>query len=125
MRKKSKLPPWHRSKPGCVYVIWDGSCAKIGKATNALRRLEQLQIGSSRKLRVVAAAYFECGGQHEAEEWCHRRLCDSCTVGEWFRVSKQLAVETVIEASQPYIGTKWVCYDKSVQHIVTKHCAGD
>lgn len=110
------IPPVRRT--GSVYVLWDGSCVKIGKTFGCVKkRVKELQTGSSRRLVPLIGVLLPCAVS-DVEKRCKDRLKAHNTSGEWFRVSKQDAVDVVIDESQIYVGRKVVVYSKSAQSLV-------
>jgi predicted GIY-YIG superfamily endonuclease len=80
-----------------LYVItYDRTTVKIGVTVNVGRRLNQLQIGNSRKLQVFAQ--FPVGNKrqaHRTEAAVHRRLKAYRLEGEWFAVTAADAVAMI------------------------------
>lgn len=90
-----------------VYVISDGSgnAHKIGIAKEPEARLKQLQTGNPADLELAftlgpTAQFFDI------ETWCHRKLKAKRLEGEWFRVSRKKAVETVKRAERAVAMTR-------------------
>jgi hypothetical protein len=102
-----------------VYVLWDGSRAKIGKAVNVRNRVKQLQTGSSRKLNPLVSVELP-DGAYEVEEWCKKALKDKNVIGEWFRCSQLEAVQIVIAGASPYLGATWTYYTDNAKHLLRK-----
>lgn len=74
--------------PHCfVYFISDGENTKIGIAKNLIKRLEALQVGNPKKLKIVSFA--PCATENSAreiEKYLHKSL-DCCRLeGEWFKL---------------------------------------
>ena len=75
------------TKTGCVYVISDGTLAKIGKTTtDPQRRLGALQTGNPRKLELLHQ--FECGNPDRLERYLHNLFASKRERGEWFRLNQ-------------------------------------
>lgn len=71
-----------------VYFIQEGERGpvKIGRAKDLLKRIETLQIGNSRELKLIAKLPCQSERQaHEMEQRIHRRLARFRVRGEWFR----------------------------------------
>lgn len=74
--------------PHCfVYFISDGEHTKIGIAKNLNRRLEALQVGNPKKLKIVS--FVPCVTEASArkiEKYLHKSF-DCCRLeGEWFKL---------------------------------------
>lgn len=67
-------------RAGFVYFIADTGAVKIGLALDPLSRLEDLQVGNPRRLRIVS--WFP-GGQ-ASEQFLHLEFFEYRIRGEWF-----------------------------------------
>jgi hypothetical protein len=64
-----------------IYAITDGEYVKFGKASDPIQRLNSLQIGNAKELRLVACAEWP-----DAEEPLIHLYLEHCWCrGEWFR----------------------------------------
>ena len=73
----------------CVYFISDGTFTKIGKATDVFKRLNSLQTGNAKELRLLGVAFpHDLGYQtaFELENHLHRMLRRYCVRGEFYRI---------------------------------------
>lgn len=78
-----------------VYVVQEGDDGpvKIGIAANAFWRLNELQVGNFRRLRLIAV--FSCDDKraaYEIEQWAHFQMEERHLGGEWFNMSAGDAV---------------------------------
>lgn len=74
--------PWRH-----IYIIQEGEDGpvKVGIAANAFWRINELQVGNYRRLRLIAV--FVCADKRKAfeiEQWAHFQLEDCHLGGEWF-----------------------------------------
>lgn len=69
-----------------IYFITDGEYCKIGFAHNARKRIKDLQIGSARKLTLLATV----PGGPDVEAIYHNTFKDLRVRGEWFRMAPEL-----------------------------------
>jgi len=88
------IPRMHK-----IYIILAGDEAmKIGLALDPEKRLEQLQIGNHRDLRLVAAFYAGSLMQSQKKEKdIHNILHKYHIRGEWFKPNLAKAVKVLIE----------------------------
>lgn len=68
----------------CVYVIRCNEFYKIGRASNPLQRLGDLQIGCPYELRLVQVFYTSLAGAAALEAELHERYAEYRVRGEWF-----------------------------------------
>lgn len=64
-----------------VYFARCGKRLKIGTTDHAVRRMTQLQAGSSSKIELLGLIY----GSSNVERWCQFRCIDHRAHGEWFK----------------------------------------
>lgn len=81
---------------GEVYFISDGDCIKIGYSGSALVRFRDIQIGSSRELRLLGYT----PGTMDDEQRLHRMFNHIHVRGEWFKATPRL-LEFVAAACAP------------------------
>lgn len=80
-----------------IYIIRDGSGAcKIGITDNPKQRLNELQIGSSVKLRIYNLIPVQAGKARRFESKIHRLLKNRRLQGEWFFVDPKIALEAIL-----------------------------
>ena len=72
--------------PGYVYFIDNGDMIKIGYSTNPSVRLNDLQIGSSVPLHIVAVI----AGTKQDEDHIHKKFQEYRSHGEWFEHNPEL-----------------------------------
>jgi hypothetical protein len=70
---------------GYVYFISDGAATKIGIATSPRQRLNDLQTGHPRRLKLVHA--IETNNPRRLEKWLHDKYAASRLAGEWLPVA--------------------------------------
>jgi hypothetical protein len=72
---------------GWIYFIGDGELVKIGySADDPGRRLEQLQTGNPRPLRLIA----QYRGERYHERYLHQRFDGHHVRGEWFQLTPEI-----------------------------------
>lgn len=86
-----QYPDRKRYRPqqrGFVYFVQseDGGPIKIGWAQDVASRVRQLQVGQSRRLRVIDA--IQCRRSYERD--LHRQFAESRLFGEWFEPTPEL-----------------------------------
>lgn len=82
-----------------VYVISAfGIPVKVGFAADVEKRLRQLQTGNPDLLRVHGSVAVGAGLAPAVERTAHRKLADHHHRGEWFFISAEHAIQTVIES---------------------------
>jgi hypothetical protein len=92
---------------GAVYGIRDDVARriKIGHSVDILRRIVQLQTGSSNRLRVVT--FF--AGTRDHEQAIHECFEDRRLGGEWFDDSDGLVTDCFVEMARKYgKGFTWI-----------------
>jgi hypothetical protein len=82
-----------------LYVIYAGDgIHKIGISNDPISRMNQIQIGNHRKLRLAVSIVF---GSRDAARFVKKQLHDALseyrTNGEWFNVSPQILGTTIFE----------------------------
>lgn len=77
-----------------VYIFSGQDRCKIGISAFPVYRLETMQVGAAEDLKLV---YFsdEFENARTIERVAHKLLKDHRIKGEWFKVSEQLATETI------------------------------
>lgn len=80
--------PYKPQRKGFVYFVQaeDGGPIKIGWAQDVASRVRQLQVGQSRRLRVIDA--IKCSRTYERK--LHRQFAASRLFGEWFEPTPEL-----------------------------------
>ncbi len=68
------------NRPGYIYFVTDGEAIKIGISGDPLGRIKNMQTGSPRELRLLAAI----AGSEAAETELHRKFAHLNVRGEWF-----------------------------------------
>jgi len=63
-----------------IYFISDGECVKIGKANDVKKRLQGIQTGNSKPLKLL----YTMKGDERLESFLHELFADYRKVGEWF-----------------------------------------
>jgi len=79
-------PHAYLSAYGFVYFIADADHIKIGRATDPIMRLSDLQVGNPRRLVLLKVIP---GGYRAEAEW-HERFAELRFDGEWFRAEASL-----------------------------------
>jgi hypothetical protein len=72
-----------------VYFISDGELVKIGTASNIPNRMDSLQTGNPKRLKLLA----HTTGGHKTEAKYHVMFADCRISGEWFKMSKMIEAE--------------------------------
>ena len=92
---KQPPPSYFRQKtiastkpPSWVYFIFDedNQAIKIGRSTNPLHRLSELQVGNSKSLGLLKII----DGGAELEHKLHKKFKDLRLNGEWFKATQEL-----------------------------------
>lgn len=104
-----------------VYVIFDGSCRKVGYSYSPLNRLKDLQIGNPRKL-VLEYTSTPANNRATArliEQSAHMRMSSQHVVGEWYSVGREEAIRAIelgpiVESNYPL---------PVVSRVVTTSCS--
>ncbi len=79
-----------------VYVITDGcGASKIGIAEDTKKRLGDLQVGSSVKLRLAHAIAVPYSHALQIENRIHKLLKDRRLKGEWFFVAPRIVFDAI------------------------------
>lgn len=82
-----------------IYIIGDGcNAVKIGISDDPKRRLADLQVGSSVRLKLYYQVSVPGRGAQALKQRLHRLFHDRNLQGEWFFLEPQVAYETVLEA---------------------------
>lgn len=78
-----------------LYIISEGEDGpiKIGRSRNAWTRLQALQTGNPRSLKIAAAWALRPDEVVEAESMLHEELENFELVGEWFQLSEKFIFE--------------------------------
>lgn len=71
---------------GFVYFIGDGECVKIGFSTNPKNRLSNLQVGSSKELKLL----YTIQGSEKDERAIQNLFSDYYERGEWYKIEGRL-----------------------------------
>lgn len=89
-----------------VYAISDGLAIKFGSAWDVQKRLESLQIGNPRKLRVLAQSLVARG----TEPAIHKALYYQRLRGEWFRICQEtcVIVDLLVKGSEETLAN-YIC----------------
>ena len=87
-----------------VYFIKSYGLVKIGRAKSPAKRLENMQVGSSQRLKLLAM--FPGGVKEEGE--LHKMFARHWVHGEWYRFSSEIQIylaekQNAREAIQPQI----------------------
>lgn len=77
-----------KSRVGCVYFVSDGEAVKIGWCWNMPRRLEILQTGNAKELKVIKTILTLDPPKLEAA--LHKKYADHHIRGEWFMIDEDL-----------------------------------
>jgi hypothetical protein len=82
-----KLRP--QSLPGFIYLVQavGTNKFKIGRATDVIRRIRELQVGSPLKIRYVYHAYVQNANLCEME--LHNKFSRQREIGEWFALTQE------------------------------------
>ncbi|HIC10926.1 MAG TPA: GIY-YIG nuclease family protein, partial [Campylobacterales bacterium] len=97
-----KLPLYSRQqrpqKVSFIYVITDGEFYKIGATKNINRRIEILQMGNPRPLKLVYQKETPNNRAKEIEHYLHKYFSDKNILGEWFKLSEDdiNQIETIV-----------------------------
>lgn len=78
-----------------VYVIRAKDLTKIGISRNVKERFDSLQAWAPEQLRIIWAGCGPIQTIRKVERASHADLAAHREFGEWFRVSQEIAVETV------------------------------
>lgn len=83
--------------PGFVYFVSEGhgGAIKIGWTIDPAERLARLQVGNSRRLRVIGLIWARPGVE---AEW-HRRWKSQRGIGEWFKRTPELTAAIKAEST--------------------------
>lgn len=77
-----------------LYLITDGENIKIGVSNNPTKRLASLQIGSSRRLKIIHEVMFnKC--PYPLEKALHRVFKPKWVSGEWFHLNQASLVNVI------------------------------
>ena len=90
-----------------VYIIgWDkAGPVKVGRASNPVVRLAELQCAHPYRLRIWFAAVVEATVAHDFELATHRFLHSHRLTGEWFNVSAMTAHAALVKVIHEAEGT--------------------
>ena len=80
---------------GDLYFIRCGDAVKIGRTTNIVERLRNMQVNSPHEIDCLLLLRGQ--GKHEAA--CHKRFAAYRVRGEWFRLSDELN-SAIVEARE-------------------------
>lgn len=96
----------------CVYVIEAPSTTKIGKSSNPVMRVDDLQVGNAGRLRLIESFWMDAPEAHKLEAAVHRSLkrTNLHAGGEWYLFGGETAASYVKRVAQK-IGVK--CYADS------------
>jgi len=87
---------------GFVYIVQSGTYFKIGRSSDVLRRLRQLQTGSAEDVVLILTLKFRnCATM---EKQIHRRFKEKRLRGEWFDL-KPKDIKWIVFKFQKYIRT--------------------
>lgn len=98
-----------------VYFVTDGDFIKIGIAKDVKKRLQTLQTGNPKRLKVLKTIALQDDEARMQEENYHRKFRDYNACGEWFKMCDELCVaiglpnlikdrERAIESCEKYLG---------------------
>lgn len=82
-----------------VYLITDGEYVKIGVAKNINNRINKLQEGNARRLKIIAYQKFQ--NAYRIENALHQQYREYRMVGEWFDILKIVRKTKSIENLLP------------------------
>ena len=80
-----------------LYIISNNETIKIGKSKNPEARLNQLQTGSSKKLKLIHTVEVNDDECLYLEQMIHKELGTRRVLGEWFNISDIEHVKKVFE----------------------------
>ena len=74
-----------------LYIVSEGlnGPVKIGRSKNARARVDGLQTGNARRLRLVAVFLMSRDSAINAEKMLHEELVELHLVGEWFNIKER------------------------------------
>lgn len=70
-----------------VYFITDGEYVKVGMANDVRVRLNQMQTGNPKQLKIATVIEY---GDAEMEHHLHTRYAKQHVRGEWYKLSKEM-----------------------------------
>lgn len=91
----------------CIYVVQMGNMVKVGITSDVNRRFATLQTGAPEPLRLRAVEVI--GSRDKArriEKSIHNRLAHRRTVGEWFCIDVEEAMEVTRRATNQAFGIR-------------------
>jgi len=81
-----------------IYIISDGDSYKVGISTDPAKRLEQLQTGSPKKLKVLETYEVPKDKIFKIEKECHTTLQTKFIKrGEWFHGATAFAIRILVD----------------------------
>ena len=77
----------YREQNAYVYFITDGHYIKIGKAKSIKKRLDSMQVGNAKELKIMYAIPTNTErGATAIEGFLHNTYCNYRTRGEWYNI---------------------------------------